>query len=251
MGTVYAEQNKNDQAISSYNKSIKNDKNNFKAYNNLGVLMYKLFKFKDAQKYYNEAIKINSKFYRAINNLGATLIFLGKFNEAMNCFDEVIKNEPNNLESHLNKGNILKNRGYLHEAIICFENALKINPNISKIHNDFAIALLKSKKKYAKAIFHLKKAIELDQNNFKAYLNLGHIYKDLAQYKNAITNYEKARKIKPDSDTIYSTLLYISSFMDDVTPQYYNSIGKKFRNSIKLFDKKKLLHINIIKFQRN
>ena len=59
LGTVYAEQNKNDQAISSYNNSIQKDKNNFKAYNNLGVLMYKLFKFKDAKIYYYEAIIIN------------------------------------------------------------------------------------------------------------------------------------------------------------------------------------------------
>ena len=37
-------------------KSINNDKNNFKAYNNLGVLMYKLFKFKEAESYYYKAI---------------------------------------------------------------------------------------------------------------------------------------------------------------------------------------------------
>ncbi len=238
IGIVYVEQGKNDQAIISYNKSINYDKNNFKAYNNLGVLMYKLFKFKEAQSYYNKARKINPKFYKAINNLGSTLIFLEKFDEALDCFDQVIKNEPNNYEPYLNKGNILKNRNYLDDAVICFENALKINPNIAKIHNDYAITL-KKKAEFEKAIYHFKKAIELDPNNSISYLSVGQLYKDFTQFKNAIDNYEKAISIKADYDRAYSSFLYTLSYMDNVTPEYYNAIGKKYRKCIKLFNKNK------------
>ncbi len=235
-GTLYAEQSKNDEALENYNKSLELDPNNFKTYNNLGVLMHKLFKFKEASKYYKKSIEINPEFYTSKNNHGVTLIFLGKFDEAMKCFDEVIKNDPNNYEPHLNKGNILRNRGFIDDSIICFENALKINPTNSKIHNDFALALLKTQSNFKKSIYHLNKAIEIDPNNFKPYLNLGLIYKDLTMYEDAIINYEKAIKIKPDT-SIFSVYLFTLSYMENITPSFYYSIGEKFKKSIKLLEK--------------
>ena len=238
-GVVYSEQNKNDQAIINYKKSIQIDSQYFNAYNNLGVIMFRLQKFHDAIKYFNEAIKINPKFCKAINSLGATLIFFEKFDEAINCFNKVLEIEPNNVEAYCNKGNILKNRGYSSEATICFEKALKIDPKNAKIHNDYAVTL-KRKFNIRKAISHLKMAINLDPNYSSAYMNLGQIYKDLIQFDKSIKNYEKAINIKPDYDEAYTNLLYTLSFIDNCSHEYYNSISDKYRSHLKLVAKKNL-----------
>lgn len=48
------------------------------------------------------------------------------------------------------------------------------------------------------AVFYLKKAIELDDKNYKAHYNLGNIYFDEKQYNSAIKEYNKVLKIKKD-----------------------------------------------------
>lgn len=48
------------------------------------------------------------------------------------------------------------------------------------------------------AVFYLKKAIEADDKNYKAYYNLGNIYFDEKQYNAAIKEYNKVLKIKKD-----------------------------------------------------
>lgn len=48
------------------------------------------------------------------------------------------------------------------------------------------------------AVFYLKKAIALDDRNYKAHYNLGNIYFDEKQYNAAIKEYNKVLKIKKD-----------------------------------------------------
>ncbi|MEA4901132.1 tetratricopeptide repeat protein [Desulfitobacterium sp.] len=75
---------------------------------------------------------------------------------------------------------------------------VKQNPDSAANHVDFGWALFQ-KGQYNEALAEYKKATELDEKNFQAYLNLGIAYQQVDKIDIAITTLQKAIELAPKS----------------------------------------------------
>jgi tetratricopeptide (TPR) repeat protein len=86
--------NKSDEAIKSYEKTIKINPKDSKAWNNKGLALYNLNKSNEAIKAFDKAIEINSQDSDAWYNKGITLAKLGKFDEAIKAYVKATEINP-------------------------------------------------------------------------------------------------------------------------------------------------------------
>jgi len=269
LGAIFVRQNRLQEALSSYEESIKVNPNYVQAYNNLGVCMYKLGKIHEAIQSYQKAIKINSNHPEAHNNLGTAYKTLGENEKSISCFKKAIEIQPNNADAHNNLGTTLKETGKITESIQSCQKAIEINPDHSDAHNNLG-TIYKKLKKYEKSIYHYEKTIKINPKSPVAYSNLGNIYKILGDYKKAVNlhekaleidnhyadayfnlgtifealnkveqsikYYEKAIEIKPDHQDAYSNLLFNICWSKNNSN--YLKVARKYNQSIpKLYEK--------------
>jgi len=78
-----------------YKKIIEQRKSYLAAYDNLGSLYIRLFRYQDAIKIFNELLKINPDFYRALLGIGVAFDKAGKRVEAMRYYKKYLAKKPN------------------------------------------------------------------------------------------------------------------------------------------------------------
>ena len=114
-------------ALDYYDQAIRMDPNYADAWNNKGIALHNLKKYKEAIECNDRAIKIDPNYADAWNNKGVSLGKLGKYKEAIECNDRAIKIDPNYADAWNNKGVSLGKLGKYKEAIECNDRAIKID----------------------------------------------------------------------------------------------------------------------------
>jgi len=119
--------------------------------------------------------------------------------------------------------NLLKNKELAQAEKKCLSLIKKVNPNYD-LHNIFAIILFQLKK-YDNAIVEWQKAIKLKPDYYFGYNNLGNAFLLKNDINQALKNYEEAIKINPDYyEAIYNKANILLRLKD-------------FSNSLKYYDK--------------
>ena len=100
-----------------------------------------------------------------------------------------------------NKAKFLYNSNNLQESM----NTFKQISDADKISDDwlFLANIAQDTGKDIDAVFYLKKAIQIDEKNYKAHYNLGNIYLSEGKTNSAIEEYNKAIKYKKDFSYAY------------------------------------------------
>lgn len=122
--------------------------------------------------------------------------FLSKFKKDVPTDSQPSQDKLDAFEEIRDYAKVLYNANKINEAIVEFNNI----PDINKISDDwlFLANIAQDNNKLDDAIFYLKKAIQLDDNNYKAHYNLGNIYLLQNKTNSAISEYKKVNKIKKD-----------------------------------------------------
>jgi tetratricopeptide (TPR) repeat protein len=98
----------------------------------------------------------------AHNNLGNVLKDQGLYREAIDEFRRCIELKPDSAEVFTNLGIVYRKADLSREAIDAFNQAIELNPALSLPHLQLALIYLSSEKDNEKALFHLKKTLELE-----------------------------------------------------------------------------------------
>jgi len=170
--------------------------------NIVGFSLHKLGRLNDAVKSYEKAILINPQFIFAHNNLGNVFKDLNKFEEALSRYKESIKLKPNYAEAYYNQGLVYKKLNKYIESIKSFENAIKI------------------KKDY-----------------IDAYFDLGQVFITVGKFEEAIINFEKVINLNPEFYPAYNNLFFTLLYIKKDNHNFFLSLAKKFRSSLKDIDK--------------
>lgn len=190
------------EAEELFNQLIGIYKNDYNSYYNLGIIKYDQRKYKESISYFTLACKIKHDFYASYHHLAMSYEQLKIFDKAIFFYNKA--NEFNTrkvLFSHNNLGNVFLNLKDYSKAIECFNEALKFQGNKALVYNNLGIANFEIGK-IEESIKFFEQAISLDDQNIK----------------------------------YYSVILSIIPFVKkDIS--YYNNYAKKFRSSIKLFNK--------------
>ena len=162
LGSIYEQQDKLDESLKMYQKSLALDNNDPEVHNNLGLVLQKLGRLQEAMLSLKKAIALKPDFIIAIYNLGNTLKEIGNLEDAEINLKRCIELKPNFIEAYINLANTQSENNNFKDA----ERSLK-------------------------------KCIELKQNFIPAHYNLGNLLKKLGRLDEAMTSYNYLLKLKP------------------------------------------------------
>ena len=154
-----------------YRHAIAVTKNNYIAYNNLGIVLMEQDQIDEAISQYREAIRMNPDFAYAHNNLGRALDKKGQTDEAISQFQEAIRLAPDDIEARNNLGVALNEEGRISEALNQFRENIRLEPNDADAHNDLGV-ILAGKGQIDEAISEFQKAVYLRPDYAEARDNL-------------------------------------------------------------------------------
>ncbi|WP_320033716.1 tetratricopeptide repeat protein [Halarcobacter sp.] len=205
LGFVLRKLGKNKEALDSYIKAINSNPKYGLTYNNLGNLLKDTGNFEAALKVYSDALKVNSKDFQIYNNIGMVYEKLKRYNDAIKCYKEAVRINPNYDKAVNNIGVVLYKQDKYKEAIEIFKIALKINPKYYELYSNIG-ACYNKLKMYDEAIESLNIAIEKNPENGGAYTNLGNVYNKIFDYKKAAKLHEKSIELEPKGENAYSNV---------------------------------------------
>ena len=162
LGSIYEQQDKLDESLKMYQKSLALDNNDPEVHNNLGLVLQKQGRLQEAMLSLKKAITLKPDFIIAIYNLGNTLKEIGNLEDAEINLKRCIELKPNFIEAYINLANTQSENNNFKDA----ERSLK-------------------------------KCIELKQNFIPAHYNLGNLLKKLGRLDEAMTSYNYLLKLKP------------------------------------------------------
>ena len=191
--------------------------------------------------YVLSSIKQNPQDYLAFNTLGLILISLKKFDDAINAFLDGIKIAPNYIASYNNLGHCYTLTNDKKNALKIFKEGLKIGPNSSEVLNNLA-NYYNNNGDYKKGLEYYLKALEFDKDNPLIINNIAIAYFNLGEEKKSEKYYKKSYSLNPNNDLIkkaYSHLL--------LKQQKYEQAWNIFDGRLKLeeFSFKNSKHDNI------
>ncbi|WP_239650282.1 tetratricopeptide repeat protein, partial [Brachyspira hyodysenteriae] len=185
-----------------FNKTIKLNPKNEKAYFNRGIAKIESKKYGKDIEDFNKAIELNPDNEEAYFNRGIAKVKLARYEEAIVDFNKSIELNPKNEKAYFNRGIEKIKLARYEEAIVDFNKAIKLNKNYEKAYSNRGIAKVKLAR-YEKAIVDFNKSIELNPDNEEAYSNRGIAKVKLARYEEAIVDFNKVIELNPNDENAY------------------------------------------------
>jgi len=199
-GKNFVTQGQYDKAIESYKKAVDIDKNHHQALNELGYEYEMKNMLDESYKYYQKCIEVKPDYGKCYDNLGFLYEKQGKYADSKKSFAKACElgvneacadaNKPvpggggGSFDSDYEDGVSLMNDKEYDSAIEAFKRSLDGNPCTSKTHEKIAEAYI-AKKKYAFALDHLLRAVQINPSFGDAYYQLSIVYDNLGKKKDA------------------------------------------------------------------
>jgi tetratricopeptide (TPR) repeat protein len=194
---------KDSEALFSHTVAVTKD--NYLAYNNLGLEQYNHGKTDLAIENYKASLKIKPTYEDALNNMGYSLAAQKKNLEAIEYYRKALRTRPSQAEIRNNLGNALSETGQIPEAIEQYKLVLEANPDHASAHNNLGIALA-MQGKLDEALPHFQAALRLKPDFANAHSNLGNAYAAQRKFDDAIKEYNEALKLDPNESQAHNNL---------------------------------------------
>ncbi len=197
-----------DDAISRYQKVLKQDKNNIAAQMGMARIYVLQKKWEKANQYFRQVIAINPKEYKAYLGLAAISEKKGNPETTEQYFLDALEQSKKDIEASLLIANLLsqwyKSKNQLEKILILAKSLAEKNRKNEKIQFFLVRAqILNNKDKQAERT--LKKIIFADRQDVKNRILLAQlIAKDKDRIDEASKILEDAQNIEPDSLAIYT-----------------------------------------------
>ena len=233
---------KNSETLFSH--AIEVTKNNFAAYNNLGLALFDRGDIDGAIQNYRESMRIKPSYSKVYINLGVAFAEHKDTKSALVYYTKAIQIDPNNADAHTSLGSLLEGIGRTDEALMHFNEAIRINPNSSEAHNNLGNLLL-HKGNYDEAVRQYSEALQINPHQAEVYNNLGTAFILKGNMKKAIEFYQKSLQEKSDyldaienlknarinQKSLEDLLMKIqqSTKTDPVNPTLYTKLGDVYR----------------------
>jgi tetratricopeptide (TPR) repeat protein len=181
-----------------------------KAFFNNGIKFKESGMVLEAVASFKKAIALNKKYDSAYLELGMLYVKFSKADSAIMTLKNAVKFNPAFTNAYIAMGNIY--RDYTKnpdEAIVNYLSALKTDS--SNKATLYSIAWCYNAKEYHReAIKYAIKALEIDNNYKPAYNELGHAYRKLGAYEEAVTQFKKNMAVSVNElPYLYSGYCYI------------------------------------------
>ena len=133
-----------EQALIEFDGILKEDSEDFEAYNGIGFAKIQLAKHEEAIASFKKAIEINPQYTQAYDNIGVAYSFLRRYREAIPYFEKAIHVDPEFVAAYNNLASTYLLLGQYQEAVIYYQKAFQVDPqnadsaySLGVAHNDF------------------------------------------------------------------------------------------------------------------
>jgi protein O-mannosyl-transferase len=127
--------------IELFSHAIQVTKDNYLAYNNLGVALFDEGKIEEAVNQYNKGISIKSNAL-ILDNRGSAYGKLGRYDLAIEDFNKAIGLDPGDQTAHYNRGSAYGKLGQYQQAIKDFNMAILLKPDYAEAYYNRGITYI-------------------------------------------------------------------------------------------------------------
>jgi tetratricopeptide (TPR) repeat protein len=226
LGLLLVKQGRDKEAIEHYRRASQLNPNFYEALNNLGNALATKGQFGEAIENYRQAIQINPDNFLALANLGNALAATGRFDEAIKDYFRSLQINPTYFEAWANLGNSLAGKGRLDEAIESYRKALKVKPDFAEGQYKLGNALA-AKGRLDEAMDSYRRATQINPNFSEAWNNLGNALSARGRLDEAIENYRQAIRVNPNSSEALNNLggaLFRQGRLDEAIENYRQAL---------------------------
>jgi Flp pilus assembly protein TadD len=141
---------------------------------------------------------------------------------------EAVRLRPDDSRALISLGNVLAEQGKDNEALQAYREAVRLEPDKALPHSSLGVALAaqqtpaKAIAAYPEAIAELHKAIRLDPDDFRSYLNLNWVLGSLGKNDEATAAARHAVCVRPDNAHAHASLarsLYAEGKLEDAVAE--------------------------------
>ena len=230
-----------DAAINQYNLYIKSYPRDITAYSKLGLVYKNSQKYDDAINTFKKVLELDPTDMTSERYLAESYHAKGDYTNALKYYDNILELEENR-EVLANKALVLHALKKYDEAISLYYDILTEQSNERLRQNLIEALCIKgdtmlSKAEFKNALTFYDKVLEIDTDNAKAYFGLARANDNLNLTAKANEYYQKAIELSPDNQNYKSAY---EQFMKTQTvnakksdePQTPEEAAKKFDNNI-------------------
>ena len=216
-----------ENGVAELNKAIELNKNNYRAYNALGVALLSAGNYESAEEKFKEAIKLNTDYATAYDNLGTLYYQQGNYEIAENRFNEAVARNPYCYTAYYHLARLSTKSGEYTTALDLLEKALLINPSFAYAYN-LAGEIYARQQNEAAAIVNYKKAIDLLPEFTTPYLNLAKLYENRADNEFALESLKTIAGLDKNAEAICLKIgdIELAKGSYAQAEKYYSLIGK-------------------------
>lgn len=195
-----------------WNHALNATKNNYLAYNNLGIVLFNEGKIYEALHHYNNALQITKDNAVIYTNRGILFEKIGQYSKAIEDYNEAIRLVPYYIKALNGRGNTYYKLGQYQKAIDDYTKIIKINSLYYQAYHNRGVSYYQLGQ-YLLAIQDYEETLRLKPDHAEAYYNRGNAYYKLAQYQDAIADYTQAIVLKINYARAYHNrgLAYLSA----------------------------------------
>jgi len=157
---------------------------------------YKQQKFEEAIKFYGKTVDINPEHLGAFYNLALCYQETGQFKKAEETFRKAMDLDTTYMPAKIGLGIVYTRQSRYDDAIQVYKDAIRSDSDYYIAHLNLA-AVYAKKGLYQEAIAEAKTALNIDPREMNGHLLLGNIYSVIKDNDNAINEYEWILKIDP------------------------------------------------------
>jgi tetratricopeptide (TPR) repeat protein len=205
LASAYIGQQKYDQALDYFQKSLEANPEYEPAYLGLGRVSMELGQYDNAAGIYRQALALHPQSEAVYNQIGNLSVVQGKYDDAIVHYQKAIALNPFYLEAYNGLGLCYAGKGDLNNALVIFQQALRIDPDSPVIRNSLG-SLYMQQGETSKAIKEFQQSLARDPQNIEVRNNLGVLFLRTQRYKDALQEFMAAATIQPDNPKILSNL---------------------------------------------
>ena len=136
----FGEKNADSKKVIEYLNEAIRLKPNDEAYNNRGLVYYKLGQYREALADYNEAIRLNPDVADVYSNRGTIYFKLGQYQQALVDYNKAIIMKPKSADAYNNRGLAYGKLGQYQQAVDDFNQATSLKPDYIDAYNNRGFA---------------------------------------------------------------------------------------------------------------
>ena len=214
LGLIYLKTDKTIDAL-DINKEIVNlSRNDFEAYNNLGLSQKKLNLIDQSIVSFNMCIKLNPQYSAGYYNLSNSLEMKALIDEAIEANRKAVNLSPDEPDLYIELAKKLYIKNRYDEANNIFNECKSLHPNYSNSYFEHSL-LLMDISKYDHAEYEIKKALVLEPNNISYNFNYGILLMHTGRLDQAKSFFTQTILLEPNHSKAHLALSMTKKFTNE------------------------------------